>query len=86
MADRPLKMKVLRRILTRYGVSEDPSMGKGSHTTFYKRIGNGVFTYPVPTDNSPVLMCYVKGCRKKWPGSSQGNTLSDAKLAECIVR
>ena len=66
MADRLLEMKVLRRILTRYGVAEDPSMGKESHTTFYKRIGNGVFTCPVPAGNDPVLMCCGKGCRKKF--------------------
>lgn len=66
MADRSLSLKELRRILSRFGVSEDPSMGKGSHTTFWKKFAEGVFTYPVPTHDKDVQECYVKGCRRKF--------------------
>jgi hypothetical protein len=65
MADRSLKLSNLRKILRRFGVSEDQSMGKGSHTTFLKKFPEGVFSYPVPT-HGDVLVCYVKGCRKKF--------------------
>jgi hypothetical protein len=64
--DRPLKLRELRRILSRYGVFEDSSRGKGSHTVFYRRFPDGLFSYPVPTTRDPVLVCYVKGCRKKF--------------------
>jgi hypothetical protein len=66
MADRSIKLRDLRKILRRYGVSEDSSMGDGSHTMLLKKIGNGVYSYPVPTHSSDVLICYVKGCRKKF--------------------
>ena len=65
MPDRSIKMKELRRILRRYGVGEDTSRGKGSHTVFFKEMGRGVVTYPVPTDRD-VLICYVRGCRKRF--------------------
>lgn len=64
--DRPLPLKRLRKALRHFGVSEDPSRGKGSHTLFYKAFPEGVFTYPVPTDKDPVLVCYVKGCRRRF--------------------
>lgn len=64
--NRPLPMKRLRRSLRSFGVDEDPSRGKGSHTIFFKVFPEGEFTYPVPTDNDPVLECYVKGCRKRF--------------------
>jgi len=31
-----------------------------------KKVANGVLTYPVPTKHEPVLICYVKGCRRKF--------------------
>ena len=62
----PYPLKKLRKILASYGVSEDESRGKGSHTLFYKRFPEGEFSYPVPTDDKDVLDCYVKGCRKKF--------------------
>jgi len=65
MADRSLKLRYLRKILKRYGVAEDRAAGKGSHTTFFKQFPEGIFTYPVPT-HGDVLICYVKGCRKKF--------------------
>jgi len=61
MADRSLKLRKLRRILRRYGVAEDPSRGKGSHTVFYR----GNVSYPVPTE-SDVKKCYVQGCRRRF--------------------
>jgi hypothetical protein len=67
MADRPLKLRKLRKILRKFGVAEDPSLGSGSHTTFFKKFPEGTFSYPVPTHGSDVvLICYVKGCRKKF--------------------
>ena len=66
MADRLIKLKELRQILRRYGVKEDPSRGDGSHTLFYKTFAEGTFSYPVPTHDTDVLVCYVKGCRKKF--------------------
>lgn len=66
MADRPLKLKDLRRILKRYDVEEDSSRGKGSHTLFFKKFPEGVFSYPVPTSRNDILACYVKNCRKKF--------------------
>jgi hypothetical protein len=66
--DRPLKLRDLRRILRSFGVMEDSSKGKGSHTTFYLEDddGNTIATYPVPTTRSDVLQCYIKGCRKRF--------------------
>jgi len=66
MGDRPLKLRDLRSILRRFGVEEDASLGKGSHTTFLKRFPEGVFTFPVPTTRKDVLICYVRACRKKF--------------------
>ena len=60
MPDRPIKLKKLRKILSRYGVAEDSSLGKGSHTTFYKMLGKGMVTYVVPTARKDVLICYVR--------------------------
>lgn len=66
MADRPVKLRELRKILRRFGVNEDPSPGKGSHTTFFKQFSDGTFSYPIPTHPLEVLVCYVQGCRKKF--------------------
>lgn len=66
MADRPLKLKELKAILRRYGVGVEAGRGKGSHLLFSKEFPEGVFTYPVPTHNKEVLICYVRGCRKKF--------------------
>jgi len=63
---RVLTLKQLRRALASYGVAEDPSRGKGSHTLFFKIIDGGRYTYPVPTTRDPVLECYVKGARRKF--------------------
>ena len=65
MAKHRLKLRELRRILSSYGVSEDSSAGKGSHTKFEKKFSDGSFSYPVPKDKD-VLPCYVTGCRKKF--------------------
>jgi len=64
--DRPLPLKRLRRTLKAFGVKEAPSRGKGSHTYFYKIIEGGEVGYPVPTTTEPVLVCYVKGARRKF--------------------
>jgi hypothetical protein len=67
MADRPLKLRELRKLLGKYGVTEDASLGKGSHTMFLRKINESVFSYPVPTHGRDVLpIPYVKGCRKKF--------------------
>jgi hypothetical protein len=64
--DRPLPLKRLRRILRSFDVEEDESRGKGSHTLFYKTFPDGTYTYPVPTHKDPVLVCYVKGCWRRF--------------------
>lgn len=66
MADRSIKLRELRRILIRYEVGEDTSRGKGSHTTFFKKMARGTVTYPVPTSPRDVLVCYVRGCRQRF--------------------
>lgn len=62
---RRIKLRELRKIMGHFGVSEDTSRGKGGHTLFYKKLDDGTFSYPVPTENN-VLPCYVKACRKKF--------------------
>jgi hypothetical protein len=71
VADRPLKLRELRRILKRYGIFEDSSLGKGSHTTFVQVRPTGTLTYPVPTTRSDILICYVRGCRKRFGLSAE---------------
>jgi hypothetical protein len=66
MGKRRLKLNDLRKILRSFGIEEDKSAGKGSHTVFLRRFPEGVFTYPVPTHTKDVKPCYVKGCRKKF--------------------
>jgi hypothetical protein len=81
MADRPLKLRDLRKILRRFDVAEDTSRGSGSHTLFYKQFSDGTFfSYPIPTHGSDVvLVCYVKGCRKKFR-LSQDDGVSDKEF------
>ncbi len=63
MADHPLQLRELRRILGRFGILEDTGRGKGSHTLFYR----GSLSYPVPSKGGrTVLRCYVSGVRKKF--------------------
>lgn len=64
--DRSLPMRRLQSILSRYGVGWEVSRGKGSHIMFYRDFPEGRFTYPVPTHKKDVLICYVKGCRKRF--------------------
>jgi hypothetical protein len=71
MADRPLDLRVLRQVLRRYGVWEDTSKGKGSHTTFLRRISGSVFSYPIPTHRDPVKLPYIRGCRKRFRLTAQ---------------
>jgi len=66
MPDRPLKLHLLRAILRRYDVWEDPSRGKGSHTMFFRRVAGSVFSYPIPTHGDEVQRQYVRGCRKRF--------------------
>jgi len=61
-----LKLNELRKILASFGVHEDPSRGKGSHTCFFKQFPEGRFTYPLPTHDKDVKNCYVKSARKKF--------------------
>lgn len=66
MADRPVDLRKLRRLLGKYDVWEEKSRGKGSHTLFCRRLPDGVYTYPIPTHSDPVKVCYVKGARKRF--------------------
>ncbi len=63
---KPVMLKELRRKLRHFGVSEDASRGKGSHTLFYKDFPEGRFSYPVPVHGKDVKACYVRGARKKF--------------------
>ena len=66
MAKQRVTIHELRRILRRYGVVEDSSRGKGSHTLFDKQIDDGEFTYPISTHGQDVNPAYVKGTRRKF--------------------
>ena len=66
MPDHSIPMKKLRKILRRYGIGEDMSLGKGSHTGFFKKMSLGVATYAVPTSRKSVLVCYIKACRLRF--------------------
>lgn len=81
MADRPLKLRDLRRNLKKFDVWEDVSRGKGSHTMFLRRMEGGVFSYPVPTTRDPVLVCYVTGCRKRFKLQSKDGVSDDSFYA-----
>ena len=65
MADRTIKLRVLRRVLRRYGVQEDSSRGKGSHVYFFQQFPEGTVGYPVPNETD-VKVGYVRVCRKKF--------------------
>jgi hypothetical protein len=65
MPDRTIKLRRLIQILRHFGVDVDRARGKGGHLLFYKKMEGGVFTYPVPNE-SDALICYVRGCRKKF--------------------
>ena len=65
MPDRSLKFRRLKEILGKFGVEWESGKGKGSHGSFWKRMDGGIFTYPVP-HQTEVLICYVRGCRKKF--------------------
>jgi hypothetical protein len=56
-----LKLRRLVQILQQFGIEWHPERGKGGHGMFVK----GNMGYPVPGDKE-VLICYVKGCRKKF--------------------
>jgi hypothetical protein len=66
MADRSLKMQELKAILKKHGVEWSSQRGKGSHVLFYRQFPEGTFTYPVPTHDKDVKICYVRGCRKRF--------------------
>jgi hypothetical protein len=66
MADRPLKLHRLRQILKRYGVTEDSSRGKGSHTMFFRTLPEGVFSFPIPTNKEDIYSNYIRSLRKKF--------------------
>ena len=61
MADRPLKLRDLSKIVRRYGVWEE--QGK-KHLKFLRNIEGSVFSYPVPRHGTDVKQCYVAGLRK----------------------
>ena len=62
MPDKPLKLHDLRRLSAAYGISEDKSKGKGSHTTFVL----GTSTFPVPTSKGDIKRQYVTACRRRF--------------------
>jgi hypothetical protein len=76
MADRCIKLRRLRQILGSYGVTWDPTKGKGSHGTFEKIIDGRYYSYPVP-DEKDVLICYVRGCRKKFKLTADDGVTDD---------
>lgn len=74
---RKLTLSELRRVLASYGVQEDRSRGKGSHTYFWKKFPEGVFGYPVPVHGKDVKSCYVANCRKKFRLTPADNVSDD---------
>lgn len=66
MADRPLKLRELRKILKRYDVREDMSRGKGSHTVFFRDVDGKTVSFPVPTNKSELEPAYQRSLRKKF--------------------
>jgi hypothetical protein len=82
MGQRKLTWPEFRRILRSFGVSEDPSRGKGSHTYFFKQFPDGEFGYPVPQHGKDVPSVYVKGLRKRLR-LTPDDGISDAKFFGC---
>ncbi|HVX86269.1 MAG TPA: hypothetical protein VH253_15910 [Phycisphaerae bacterium] len=66
MSDVPLKLRELRRILTRFGIAEDPSRGKGSHTLFHATIDGRAVSFPLPTSRDDINAAYIRAVRKKF--------------------
>lgn len=64
--NRPLSLRQLRQILRGFGVAEDSSRGKGSHTVFSKVINGRTESYPVPTSSGEVLVSYMGPIRRKF--------------------
>lgn len=62
----PIRFKKLRKILKTFDVWEDKSFGKGSHTTFLRKVDGSIFSYPVPTHDKDVKDCYINAIRKKF--------------------
>ncbi len=71
-----LKLRELRKILARYGVTEDPSRGKGGHTMFFKHMGGIEFSYPIPSKKE-VKDCYVRGARRKFQLTAEDGVSDD---------
>ena len=42
---------------------EVTSRGKGSHTMFFRKVGDSTFSLPVPKRND-VLVCYIRKARR----------------------
>ena len=61
---RNLKLRDLRRHLSRLGVTENTKRGKGSHILFSREIDGKKFTYPMPTDKN-VKSAYLRPLRKQ---------------------
>ncbi len=59
-----LTLRELRKILISFDCREDSSRGKGSHTTFFRQLGEATYSCPVP-NRKEVLQCYVRGARRK---------------------
>jgi class 3 adenylate cyclase len=78
MADRVVKLRVLKKILRRYGVRILKRRGKGSHLVFARDLPTGTFTYPVP-NRADVLIAYVVGCRRRF-ALSEADGVSDAEF------
>lgn len=66
MADRPLKLRELRKILARYGITEDKSRGKGSHTIFVQDKDDGKRVFTIPTTKKDVDTPYIRSLRTKF--------------------
>jgi hypothetical protein len=60
-----MNIRDLRRAVNRCGGWEDPSRGKGSHTTFFRVWNGGTYQYPIPTHSKEVKKHYVKGLRER---------------------
>ncbi len=79
MADRPLKLRRLRKILKRYDVSEDSSRGKGSHTVFFREVDGVTLSFPVPTGKQELESAYQRSLRRKFKLRAEDG-VSDAEF------
>lgn len=77
MADKPLKLKELRKILERYDCWEETKRGKGGHTMFFRNVNGERKGFPVPTSKKELERAYQRGVRKAFGLRSEDGVSDD---------